>query len=74
MSFSLYHQYHHYTLILIKLFQDVKNQNYKDMQIGYLAINKKGEHGAYAVQPWFNYALHQDGENRMIDSLSYLKK
>tara|TARA_B100000768_G_scaffold89775_1_gene84243 strand:- start:235 stop:1218 length:984 start_codon:yes stop_codon:yes gene_type:complete len=52
----------------------VKNQNYKDMQIGYLAINKKGEHGAYAVQPWFNYALHQDGENRMIDSLSYLKK
>jgi N4-(beta-N-acetylglucosaminyl)-L-asparaginase len=51
----------------------VKNQNYKDMQIGYLAINKKGEHGAYAVHPWFNYALYQKGENRMIDSLSYLK-
>jgi N4-(beta-N-acetylglucosaminyl)-L-asparaginase len=43
------------------------------MQIGYLAINKKGEHGAYAVHPWFNYALNQGGENRMIDSLSYLK-
>lgn len=51
----------------------VKNQNYKDMQIGYLAINKKGEHGSYAVHPWFNYALHQGGENRMIDSLSFLK-
>jgi isoaspartyl peptidase/L-asparaginase-like protein (Ntn-hydrolase superfamily) len=51
----------------------VKNQNYKDMQIGYLAINKKGEHGAYAVHPWFNYALYQGGENRMIDSLSFLK-
>ncbi|MDC0204317.1 N(4)-(beta-N-acetylglucosaminyl)-L-asparaginase [Flavobacteriales bacterium] len=51
----------------------VKNQNYKDMQIGYLAINKKGEHGAYAVHPWFNYALYQEGKNRMIDSLSYLK-
>lgn len=51
----------------------IKNQNYKDMQIGYLAINKKGEHGAYAVHPWFNYALYQGGENRMIDSLSYLK-
>ena len=50
----------------------VKNQNYKDMQIGYLAINKKGEHGAYAVHPWFNYALHQGGENRMIDAFSYL--
>jgi isoaspartyl peptidase/L-asparaginase-like protein (Ntn-hydrolase superfamily) len=51
----------------------VKNQSYKDMQIGYLAINKKGEHGAYAVQPWFNYALHQGGKNQMIDSLSFLK-
>ena len=51
----------------------VKNQNYKDMQIGYLAINKKGEHGSYAVHPWFNYALYQGDKNRMIDSLSYLK-
>lgn len=51
----------------------VKNQNYKDMQIGYLAINKKGEHGAYAVHPWFNYALYQGDKNRMIDSLSFLK-
>ena len=50
----------------------IKNQNYKDMQIGYLAINKKGEHGSYAVHPWFNYALHQGGKNQMIDSLSYL--
>lgn len=52
----------------------VKNQNYKDMQIGYLAINKRGEHGAYAVHPWFNYALHQGGENKMIDSPSFIKK
>ena len=49
-----------------------KNQNYKDMQIGYLAINKKGEHGAYAVHPWFNYALHQNGKNELIDSPSFL--
>jgi isoaspartyl peptidase/L-asparaginase-like protein (Ntn-hydrolase superfamily) len=51
----------------------IKNQNYKDMQIGYLAINKKGEHGAYAVHPWFNYALNQNGENRLIDSPSFIK-
>lgn len=50
----------------------VKNQNYKDMQIGYIAINKKGEHGAYAVHPHFNYALHQNGSNQLIDSPSYL--
>ena len=52
----------------------VKNQNYKDMQIGYLAINKKGEHGAYAVHPGFNYALHQNGNNALFDSESHTKK
>ncbi|MDA9344967.1 N(4)-(beta-N-acetylglucosaminyl)-L-asparaginase [Flavobacteriales bacterium] len=52
----------------------VKNQNYKDMQIGYLAINKEGEHGAFAVRAGFNYALHQNGENKLIDSNSFIKK
>jgi len=52
----------------------VKNQNYKNMQIGYLAINKKGEHGAYAVHPGFNYALHQNGNNALFDSESHTKK
>ena len=52
----------------------IKKQDYKDMQIGYLAINKKGEHGSYAVHPGFNYALHQNGSNKLIDSNSYIKK
>ena len=52
----------------------VKNQNYKNMQIGYIAINKKGEHGSFAVHHGFNYALHQGGENQMFDSLSSVKK
>ena len=52
----------------------VKNQKYKDMQIGYLAINKKGEHGAYAVQPGFNYALHQNKKRNLIDSPSFISK
>ena len=50
-----------------------KNQDYKDIQIGYLAINKKGEHGAYAIHPWFNYALYQNKKNQIIDSDSFLK-
>ena len=51
----------------------VKKQNYQEMQIGYLAINKKGEHGAYAIHPWFNYALYQNKKNQIIDSDSFLK-
>ena len=51
----------------------VKNQNYQDMQIGYLAINKQGEHGAFAVHPGFNYALAKEGANDLIDADSYIK-
>ncbi len=51
----------------------VKRYDYKDLQIGYLAINKKGEHGAYSIKPGFNYALHQNGENRKLDSDSFVK-
>tara|TARA_B100000902_G_scaffold40126_1_gene47732 strand:- start:68134 stop:69117 length:984 start_codon:yes stop_codon:yes gene_type:complete len=52
----------------------VKKQKYKDMQIGYLAINKEGEHGSYAVHPGFNYALYQNDKNILIDSDSHIKK
>ena len=51
----------------------VKNQNYKEMQIGYLAINKKGEHGAYAVHNGFDYALYQNGTNKMINAQAFAK-
>jgi isoaspartyl peptidase/L-asparaginase-like protein (Ntn-hydrolase superfamily) len=40
-------------------------------QVGYIAVNKYGETGAYCLQPGFNYALFQDGTNRMIVSKSY---
>jgi N4-(beta-N-acetylglucosaminyl)-L-asparaginase len=40
-------------------------QDYKSFQIGYLAINKSGEHGAFAIHKGFSYALHQGGENKM---------
>jgi isoaspartyl peptidase/L-asparaginase-like protein (Ntn-hydrolase superfamily) len=50
-----------------------KNSNYKDFQVGILAINKKGEHGAYGLVKGFNYALHQHGENRLLDSDYFVK-
>lgn len=48
-------------------------QNYKDFQVGYLAVNKSGEHGAYSIQPDFNYTLYQNERNRVIDSASFVK-
>lgn len=45
-----------------------KNPNYKDVQVGFLAINKKGETGSYSIQKGFNYALYDSTGNKMIDS------
>ena len=32
------------------------------MQVGYLAIDKNGNYGAYAIHPGFNYALYLNGK------------
>jgi len=45
-----------------------KNTNLKDVQVGFLALNKKGEHGAYALQKGFNYALADNSGNKLFDS------
>lgn len=50
-----------------------KNPNYKDVQVGFLALNKKGEHGAYALQKGFNYALADNTGNKMFDADYALK-
>lgn len=52
----------------------VAKQKYKDMQVGYLAIDKEGNYGAYAIHPGFNYALYVKGENKMHDARSYVEQ
>ena len=43
----------------------------KELQIGYLAINKKGETGAYSLQKGFVVAVTQEGQTEVIKSTSY---
>ena len=52
--------------IVKKYPEELKN----DFGVGYLAINKAGEHGAYSVGKGFTYALFQEGENKVIDAES----
>lgn len=40
----------------------------KGTQVGYLAINKAGEHGAYSLVKGFNYAIYQQNQNRALDA------
>ncbi|MFM1998393.1 MAG: hypothetical protein RL204_340 [Bacteroidota bacterium] len=40
----------------------------EDYQVAFIAINKAGETGAYAIHPGFNYALYKNKSNQLIDS------
>ena len=48
------------------------NPNYKDIQVGYIAINKKGETGGYCIHPGFSYRVYSDKGHQNISSTSYL--
>jgi N4-(beta-N-acetylglucosaminyl)-L-asparaginase len=51
----------------------IKHVNVKDFQVGFLAVNKAGEVGAFSVQPGFTYALHKNGTNQMFNAPSMFK-
>jgi N4-(beta-N-acetylglucosaminyl)-L-asparaginase len=48
-------------------------QKAKEIQVGFIAINKKGEHGSFALQKGFVYAVHSDKEVRLVKTDSYFK-
>ncbi|MEO5908048.1 MAG: N(4)-(beta-N-acetylglucosaminyl)-L-asparaginase [Ginsengibacter sp.] len=41
-------------------------QRAKTLQVGFLALNKNGEYGAYAVQKGFVFAVKSEGEEKII--------
>lgn len=45
----------------------------KDIQVGFIALNKKGEYGAYCIQKGFNYAVYNHEGNRLIDGQSLIQ-
>ena len=50
-----------------------RKKNLKDIQVGFIALNKKGEYGSYCVQTGFNYAVYDAKGNNLINADSYLK-
>lgn len=41
-----------------------------DVQVGFIALNRKGQYGGYAVQKGFNYAVHSKNGVRVLDAKS----
>lgn len=50
-----------------------RGKDLSEIQIGFIAINKQGEHGAFCLQKGFNYAVYSpEINNRLIDAKSLL--
>lgn len=50
----------------------LQKRSLKDTQIGFIALNKLGETGAFCLQKGFNYAVHDGEKNILIDAKSLL--
>ena len=46
----------------------IKGSKAKDIQVGFIAINKQGEYGGYCIQKGFNFAVcYADDKNFLVD-------
>ena len=48
-----------------------KNSNYKDFQVGYIAINKIGESGSYSIHDGFSMTKYENNLNKTFKSNFY---
>jgi len=44
------------------------NSDYKNFQVGYIAVNKQGETGYYSIHQYFSMTKYQDGTNENIQA------
>ncbi|MGV3538343.1 MAG: isoaspartyl peptidase/L-asparaginase family protein [Rufibacter sp.] len=45
-----------------------KQKKVKDLQVGFIALNKNGVYGGYSLQKGFNYAVRDKGTDKLIDA------
>ena len=57
----------------IKRIVNKPNSNYKNFQVGYIAVNKKGETGYYAIHKGFSMTKYQDGINQNLHSEHFIE-
>lgn len=50
-----------------------RGKDLRDIQVGFIALNKKGEYGSYCIQNGFSYAVQDETGNRMVKPDFYLK-
>jgi len=50
-----------------------KIPDYKNHQVGFLALKTNGEYGSFCIQPGFNFAIKSTTETRLSDAEAWLK-
>lgn len=50
-----------------------KSKDLENTQIGFLALNRDGEFGAYSIRPGFNFAQHNQQYQKLVDANSWFK-
>ncbi|MCA9732350.1 MAG: N(4)-(beta-N-acetylglucosaminyl)-L-asparaginase [Deferribacteres bacterium] len=45
-----------------------KHSDLKNLQVGFLALNRNGEYGAYSIYKGFNFALRTDTEESLVNA------
>ena len=48
----------------------MRGEKAKSLQVGFIAVNKKGEYGGYALQKGFNYAVQSKKGVKVVESKS----
>lgn len=49
-----------------------KNKDYRDFQVGFIAVNKNGETGGYCIHPGFSYRIFNKGGHVNVVSSTYI--
>lgn len=50
-----------------------RGKSLENIQVGFIALNKKGDYGSYCIHSGFNYAKYDHKGNELIKGTSYLK-
>ena len=50
-----------------------KKYNISKSQVGFIAVNKNGEFGGYALQPGFQFVVNKSDSTELFESKSFLK-
>ena len=56
---------------IIERIVKIKKEKAKDIQVAFLAVNKKGQVGSFAIHPGFDYAIRTNEMEKLVKSKSW---